>query len=70
MGANSRYCRALSGAASSLARSASGERERLRPVFFAEEVASGVQLRWTMAERGRSEVEHDGSALAKLGGGA
>jgi hypothetical protein len=67
MGANSRYRRALSGAASSLARSASGERERR---FFAEEEASGAQLRRTTAERGGREVEHDGAALAKLGGGA
>jgi len=37
--------------------------------FFCGGAASGAQLRWTTAERGGREVECDGSALAKLGGG-
>ena len=42
---------------------------RLRPIFFAEEAASGAQLQRTAAERGGREVKHDGSSLTKLGGG-
>ncbi len=51
MGANSRYRRALSGSALTLAQSASGKRERLCLVLCAEEAASGAQLQRTMHRR-------------------
>ena len=39
------------------------------PFFWGEEAALGAKLRWTTAEREGREVERNGSALAKLGGG-